>query len=233
MRVRTHSLLLLVVGAGLLAGSVPLGEALERSRPAVRDESELTLFPSGRFLREASLGHPQLVADLAWLQAVQYYGKHRQGDRRYPLSPHLFYTLTDADPHFENAYLFAALVMSEGGFLREAETLLQRGADRNPDSWKLRFELGFFQYVALKKHACAAQNFHCASHLEGAADYVGRFAAAAYERAGDPETARVLWQVMAATSDNEEIQRMAQERIADLETGDAGAQSGAAQQEVG
>lgn len=216
-----HALAYLALAVVLLTAAIPLREALAGARTPIRDQSELALFPSGQWLRELSLGHPQLLADLAWLEAIQYYGKHRQTDRRYQLSPHLFFTLTDADPQFENAYLFAALVMSEGGYLEQAEELLQRGVDRNPGSWKLRFELGFFQYVALKDYRSAAGNFYNAAHLEGAAPYAHRFAAAAYEKAGDPETAKVLWSLLAETSDNEEIRRMASERLADLEPGEA------------
>lgn len=204
----------------LLTAAIPLRDALAGARPAIDDPSELALFPSGRWLQELSLGHPQLLADVAWLEAIQYYGKHRQTDRRYPLSPHLFSILTEADPQFESAYLFAALVMSEGGFLEDAERLLQRGVDRNPDSWKLRFELGFFQYVALKDYRAAAENFYNAAQLEGAAPYAHRFAAAAYEKAGDPQTAKVLWSLLAESTDNEEVRRMAAERLAELESGE-------------
>ncbi len=218
---KTRIAALLLLAATALAVCAPLGGSLAQKQSAsreiaIRESQELELFPSGKFLREISLGHPQLLADLAWLEAIQYYGKHRLSDRRYPLSPHLFKTLIEADPHFEGAYLFAALVMAEGGYLREAEQHLQKGAAVNPHSWGLRFELGFFQYVALQDYARAAQSFHDASRLEGAAEYVGRFAAASFERAGDEETARALWGVIARSSENEEIQRMAKDRLSGL-----------------
>lgn len=209
---------LLVLAAAALIVCAPLGGRLAEGQSlsreaAIREAQELALFPSGKFLREISLGHPQLLADLAWLEAIQYYGKHRLSDRRYPLSPHLFKTLSDADPHFEGAYLFAALVMAEGGYLREAERHLQKGVAVNPLSWGLRFELGFFQYVALQDYARAAQSFYDAARLEGAAEYVGRFAAASFEQAGEQEAARALWSVIARSSENDEIRRMAKDRL--------------------
>lgn len=214
---RWHTSLTLLAGASLIALSAPLSGRLAHCRPAQTDSYELDLFPSGRFLREASLGHAQLAADLGWLTAIQYYGKHRLTDRRYPLAPHLFVTITDADPRFENAYFFGSLVLADAGFLEQAERLLRRGAERNPGSWRLRFELGFFHYVLRKAPAQAAAEFAAAADIPGAPEYTRRFAAAAFQRAGDTATARQLWQRVARESENEEIRRMADEHIASLE----------------
>lgn len=203
---------LIITGAGWLGGQ------FAASRPAVRDSAEMTFFPSGRFLREASLGHRHLAADLGWLAAIQYYGKHRRGDRRYPLAPHLFTVITEVDPHFESAYFFASLILTEAGFRRGAEALLKRGCERNPSSWRLRFELGFFHFVITRSYDLAASAFQAAAELPGAPEYPRRFAAAAYQRAGDAETARELWELLAAASENEEIRRMARERLENMET---------------
>jgi hypothetical protein len=213
--------LALVLGAGtLIVAAIPCAEQLAASRRELRDSSELALFPSGRFLREASLGHAQLAADIGWLTAIQYYGKHRRADRHYPLAPHLFATITDADPQFENAYFFGSLVLAEGGFREQAERLLRRGAERNPHSWGLRFELGFYQYVIEKSYGEAAAAFMAAAQIPGAPEYVRRFAAAAHQRSGDAATARLLWDLIARESDNEEIRRMARARVASLEGDD-------------
>ncbi len=64
----------------------------------------------------------------------------------------------------------------------------------------------------------AAAEFAAAAEIPGAPEYTRRFAAAAFQRAGDAATARHLWQVIACESENEEIRRMAAERIASLET---------------
>ena len=217
MRSWTVSLALAVGAGALIATATPLAARLAASRTALADPGELELFPSGRFLREVSLGHAQLAADLGWLTAIQYYGKHRLTDRRYPLAPHLFATITDADPRFENAYFFGSLVLADGGFREQAERLLRRGAERNPDSWRLRFELGFFHYVVNGAPAQAAAEFAAATEIPGAPEYTRRFAAAAFQRAGDAAMARRLWQLVARESQNEVIQRMAEERIAALE----------------
>lgn len=204
----------LVLAGALLACALLAAQArheVAAGKRAVRESVELLLFPSGRFLQETSLGHRQLLADMAWLTAIQYYGEHRMSDRTYPLAPHLFTVLTDADPQFENAYLFGALVMAEDKRLRRAEALLEDGLARNPDSWRLAFELGFFRYVYSKSYLSAAEAFATAARNSAAPPYTVRFAAAAYQRGGDGETAALLWRTIIATSDNEEIRRMAEE----------------------
>ncbi len=210
------SLALGVAAVGALALAAPIREELADRRVCLRDSAEMTFYPSGQFLREASLGHRQLVADFGWLAAIQYYGKHRRSDHRYPLSPKLFSVILDADPRFERAYLFASLILAEAGFTARAERMLRRGVQANPGSWRLRFELGFFHYVISRNWEKAARAFSAAAEAPGAPAMVRRFAAAAHQKAGDRDTARELWEIVARVTDNPEIRRMAEERLAKL-----------------
>lgn len=207
--------LLLLLGAGIAASGGRF--AAVRVRPA--DAAELTLFPSGAWLAEASLGYRHLVADFAWITAIQYYGRHRQADRRYPLAAHLMRIVTDADPRFESAYLFGALVLVENGQHDRAAELLAKGVRANPRSWRLWFELGFFHYIFTRSWTEATRALRIAARLPGAADYVRRLAAAAAERAGDAATAVRLWETIATESGNEEIRRIARDRLARLQSG--------------
>jgi hypothetical protein len=219
---RGATLALGLAAACCVALAAPAGRELARRRPAAAAATEFAFFPSGRLLDEMSLGHPRFTADIAWLAALQYYGKHRQTDRRYPLAPHVFEVITRADPGFRNAYLFGALVAAEDGNLEAAETLLRRGVERNPGSWELRFELGFFLYVYRHAWADAARVFQGAATLPGAPGYVERFAAATWERADRPELARLLWEQIARQTDNPEVRRIAEERGASLRRERAG-----------
>jgi len=209
----SRNIIILFGAVLILATASPLSAHLASSRNSANDNSEMRFYPSGKWLSEMSLGHCQLVADIGWLAAIQYYGKHRLSDQNYEISPKLFSVITDADPTFTNAYLFASLVMTEAGYSDQAEALLREGVCRNPDSWRLHFDLGFFYYVIEKSWEKAANEFRAASQAPGAPDYTSRFAAAAYDKAGDESTARILWEVIAIESDNEEIRRMAGERL--------------------
>jgi hypothetical protein len=212
---------LAVVAALAITLAAHAGGEFSRRQGPVTDRAELVLFPSGRMLAEMSLGHPHLLADAAWLTAIQYYGKHRQTDRRYPMAPQIFEVITQADPSFRNAYLFGALVMAEDGNPAAAEAMLRRGVERNPRSWEMHFELGFFLYVYRRSLPEAARAFECAAGLPGAPEYVRRFAAATWERAEQPEVARSLWEQVADQTDNVEVRRIAEARLQALRAGAA------------
>lgn len=212
---------LAILGVLAIALAARAGGEFSRSQGPVTDRAELVLFPSGRLLAEMSLGHPHLLADAAWLTAIQYYGKHRLSDRRYPLAPQIFEVITQADPGFRNAYLFGALVTAEDGNPGAAEALLRRGVERNPRSWEMHFELGFFLYVYRRSLPEAARAFERAAALPGAPEYVRRFAAATWERAEQPAVARLLWEQVAEQTDNAEVRRIATARLQALRTGGA------------
>ncbi len=207
----------IVGGCICLALSVLSSAALDRAVPAAPPAAEFWLFPKGKTLSVLGLGNSELVADLCWLAAVQYYGKHRLTDRRYPLAEHLFDVIVQADPLFEGAYLFGALVLAEEGRIEEAAGLLARGVEAREDSWRLPFELGFLHYVFRRDWEAAGRMFVLASQRPGAPEYVRRFAAAAYEYAGNPFVALGLWRAMERTTANEEIRRLAREHIERLE----------------
>lgn len=228
---RAAPLALVLVAVLALGLAARAGGEFARQRGPVKDPAELVLFPSGRMLAELSLGHPHLLADAAWLTAIQYYGKHRLTDRRYPLAPQIFEVITQADPTFRNAYLFGALVTAEDGNPAAAEAMLRRGAERNPQSWEIHFELGFFLYVYRRSMPEAARAFERAAELPGAPAYVRRFAAASWERAEQPEVALRLWEQIAGQTENAEVRRIAEARLQALRA--AHAPSGARQDSTG
>jgi len=206
----------------LLALAFPCGRALSRSRPILPDRSELNLFPSGPWVRPLAFGRTRLAADLAWLTAIQYYGRHRKTDRRYEHASTLFHTLTGLDPSFENAYVFGALVLSEdAGDPTGARALLREGMAKNPESWLLRFEYGFLLYVQRNDPAEAAEELHAAARMPGAPPYVARLAAFAAGASGKRDLAIELWRQVLQESPNEQIRRMARSYLRRLEAPEA------------
>ncbi|MFH1143096.1 MAG: hypothetical protein V1774_00960 [Candidatus Eisenbacteria bacterium] len=216
-RARGPALWLVLLICAFAALSAAAGGRFARTRCPVDDAVELALFPSGRLLEGLSFGRPRLMADFAWLAAIQYYGRHRQTDRRYPMADHLFRVITDCDPGFANAYLFGALILAEAGEAGPAEELLSKGMSANPGSWMLAFELGFFHYTYTHRWDDALAAFYRAAALPEAPEYVARFAAAAGEKARRPELAAQLWSMIALESENEEIRRIARDRLAALQ----------------
>ena len=185
--------------------------------PALED---LSYYPSGEFLRPATLGHAETAADLAWLRAVQYYGAHRQDSNDFQRMPHVFRILTELSPEFLPAYVFGAFSLAqEGGSFAAGEQLLLKGIEANPRSGYLAFELGFLYYVKpggrdLRK---AAEYFQMASRLPDAPEGAARFAAFAREHSGDLRVAYALWERVFQTSQNRYMRDIAERNMREIE----------------
>ncbi|MFN8546933.1 MAG: hypothetical protein U0527_02925 [Candidatus Eisenbacteria bacterium] len=211
------------MAALLLFGAREVGGRFEAARGVSPAPPELALFPTGPWVKSATLGRARLAADAAWLESIQYYGRHRKADRRYPFAQTLFTTLVGLDPRFENAYVFGALVLAEDvGRFDQARALLEQGIAANPESWRLRFELGFLCYLHGPSKSEAAMLLRRAAETEGAPESVARLAAFAATRGGDRELAVALWTEVYRATDNAEIQRIALQYLHEL-----GAPSGA------
>ena len=211
-----RGLLPLVVVAALL-GAAGLLHASFRARLAPTAADELLYYPSGVWVRQASLGYETAAADLAWLRGIQYYGEHRLTDQRFDMIGHVMGIVADLDPQFLQPYVFGAFVL--GQEMKRPErglALLERGMQENPESWLLAFETGFLYYVTFHDNETAARYFVRAARLPGHPEYVERFAAFANQRAGNDAMAILLWKRVLATG-NKYMQEVAKREIARLE----------------
>jgi hypothetical protein len=199
--------ILLIASAALvhLSDSLPGGQ---------KAGEELMYFPSGRFLKEASLGHETTVADMAWLRAIQYYGTHRQTDQVYDMAGHIFEVVTTLDPLFRNAYIFGGLVLAQdAGDVDGGVELLLKGISNLPDEWLLPFEVGFIYYICSADMEQAQRWFMEAAAKPDHPESVERFAAFCAARSGDLKTALRLWVQLYESTNNEYVRQMAERRV--------------------
>jgi hypothetical protein len=209
-----------ITGA-LLLGGVAFATARTqhyRYRPYLHESLYL---PTGGFLTEASLGYKQLVADLVWFSAVQYYGEYRKGDHSLTYFEGLIDIVTALDPHFTFAYVFGAWVMSEdlGDFERGA-AILRRGMAKNPTSWELPFEIGFLNFANRVDYGIAGRYLDLASRMPNAPERARRFAAFVYQRAGEEDSAIRLWQAYKEYTDDPYLKEMADRYLEKLKRGE-------------
>lgn len=213
--------LLAAWAAALASGALAfaLADAGYRNVPRSALLEELSYYPSGQFLRPATLGHAETAADLAWLRAVQYYGEHREKDNRFDHMPHVFDILTSLAPRFEQAYVFGGFAMGQEGFrFKEAEALMLKGIEANPRSATLAFELGFLYYVKTggRDLRRAAEAFELAARLPNAPPQAARFAAFARQNAGDLRVAYLMWDNVYRTSANSYLREMAERKMNEI-----------------
>ena len=210
---------LLAWGVAMAAGAATLLLSVTASRSLTRPEplEELSYYPSGAFLRPATLGHAETAADLAWLRAVQYYGEHRRSDNRFVRMEHVFDILTSLSPRYRSAYVFGSFALAqEGRNFAAAERLMQRGLERNPNSGPLAFEAGFLYYVKpggrdLRR---AAEYFELAALQPDAPPQSARFAAFTRQASGELEVAYALWSGVLHDSPNAYLRQMAEREMA-------------------
>jgi hypothetical protein len=206
------------LAALLLAGAGFVDAVAKRARPSERVD-ELLYYPSGRMVREASLGYETAAADVAWLRSIQYYGEHRMTDNRFDRIQHVMEIVAALDPAFLQPYVFGGFVLAQEMHDPEAGlALLMRGLYANPESWDLAFEIGFLHYVCRHDYAAASTYFTMASRMPGHPEYVERFAAFATQRAGNDALAILLWKRVLATG-NRYMQDVARREIARLSGG--------------
>jgi tetratricopeptide (TPR) repeat protein len=122
--------------------------ASQQSRDAIQqDTSEDATLDT--FAKLPDFGNRNLIADFLWLRFTQYFGdtplRVKSG---YGLSYKYLKTVTDKDPHFENAYRVANLAVAyRMGRPDLADALLAKGIQQNPDSYLLWQTRGFLHFL--------------------------------------------------------------------------------------
>jgi TPR repeat protein len=202
----------IVVGACLHELARHAYDTLPRPHPL----EELSYYPSGQFLRPATLGHAEAAADLSWLRAVQYYGEHRRSDNRFSRMAHVFDILTTLSPTFVPSYVFGAFALAqEGGQFQAAERLMLKGLAANPTSAELAFKLGFLYYVRPggRDLPRAAEYFELSARLPNPPPQARRFAAFCRQHGGELPVAYALWEGVYRETRNRYLRAMAEREM--------------------
>ncbi len=206
-----------------VAGSMAVWVGAQRTTDAVRTtwppQYPLLFLPNGRYLAAASLGFRTVLADVIYLWSIQYYGHRRTPEGRRYLR-HIFETITDLDPAFIDAYTTGALVMaSDMSDPALAIELLERGIERNPDSWVLPREAGWYSYMEVQDYAAAERYFELATQKPDAPSWVARLRAHMVVEQGDLLSAILLWEQIRDEAEQEGDERaaaIAGQRVPDL-----------------
>src|SRR5262245_24664528 len=231
-KVTTLAALLVVV---LFAGSVLTLQKVKEARGKEATLEEILYVPSGKTLKRMSLGYHNLLADIYWTRAVQYFGNQHekvvaspeeQNSTRYDLLYPLLDITTDLDPHLIPAYQSGSIFLSirppgGAGQPDKAVTLVKKGIRENPTHWRLYFTLGFIHYQDRRDYRAAQEAFEKGSEVPGALPWMKVMAARMAEHARDVNTALVLWKGVYDMSSDKMVKQTALEHIASLQV-DAG-----------
>jgi tetratricopeptide (TPR) repeat protein len=212
----------------LAAAAIPPTQRhLDRTLGEFRAQDEVLYLWSGKQLKRLVPGFEHLAADIYWLRTVQYFGGRRvfaEGknfDLLYPLVD----ITTTLDPRLEIAYRYGAIFLAEGrpvgaGRPRDAVAILERGAQANPNDWRLRNQLGFFYYLFLKDPRKAAEVMLEASRIPGSAYWLKTTAADILGKGGERAAARAMWRDMYEHSPEEPLRNNAKTHLTLLDAAD-------------
>lgn len=214
----TVLLLCLLLAASMVAW-IGAQRSVDRIRNAWPVQYPLLLLPNGRYLSAASLGYEVLLADLIYLWSIQYYGYRRTPEgRRYVWQ--IYTTIADLDPSFLDAYTTGALMMAQDmGNPEMAVELLDLGIERNPDSWLLPVDAGWYSYMNLEDPEAAERYFEIAAQKPDAPGWAARLRVHMVAEQGDLLAAVRLWEEVLEESEaagDEYGAGIARQRVPDL-----------------
>jgi tetratricopeptide (TPR) repeat protein len=210
----------------LIVASIPFQRRIDDIRGRFRSIKE-TLYFSSSTLRRMSLGYNDLLADIYWLRALQYFG----GKRFEGADPGLLYKyfdiLTDLDPKFVNAYRYGGTFLAEPppfglGDIERGMKLFDKGRINNPDNFRIPVEQGFVYYLNLKDYKKASELFKEASDKPGLSDLrrasLQGMAASALVKGGNRELSRQIWKYIYENTPDEGRKDFALLNLKELDT---------------
>jgi hypothetical protein len=104
---------------------------------------ELLYLPNEHLLSHFTGGLSSVVADLIWIQCVQYTAAEAKGMRSFAWLQHMLDTVVRLDPHFVDAYRYGGVFLAALKADSDAGVkFLQRGIVANPHAWELPYEAG-------------------------------------------------------------------------------------------
>lgn len=146
-----------------------------------------------------ALGYDQMVASVLWLRVIQVFGAKLQHVRENPRELHaienLFWTITELDPRFIEAYRFGNFILGdEGGDQEAALRLLDRGIVRNyKRTYSLPYEAIFICLVSLEDYDRARYYLRPTLRARDCPEYVARIENYIEAKKGNYEIALERW----------------------------------------
>lgn len=181
---------------------------------------QLAYYSSGKFIRITGPTFTSAIADIAWMQIIQYYGEEYQGNNDFHHLKKILFTLVDIDPNFTTPYTVGAFLLIDNlNDYESALELLDRGISQNSDKWEFLFTKGFILWILGNHHNNTEEKeifffkarrlFYLASLNPDAPDYIFTFAAAAAKKEGEHLLSAKLWLVYYNNSPLEEQKKLA------------------------
>jgi len=167
----------------LLAGYQILLTNLNTQRSLYLEKDYINLTLPSQFTGPMALEFKGLTSDILLFKFMTFVGSRTDkiatfGEEQWGHINTTLQTITDLDPYFWDAYLFAEMFLAlQAGRIKDANHLLQKARKNIPNEWRVPFYIGFNHYYFQKDYKQAAAYFMEASKLPGAQSYLANLAA--------------------------------------------------------
>ncbi len=203
----------LTVFAALIFAIAVAGIRLDR--PAERPDGgdEPVYLPRAEYLRPMSLGWQNALADLLWFRTISYFGQHYRSDRVYPWLAAMCDLVTDLDPRALHVYRFAGVILPwEAEQVDAGIRLLEKGLQRFPDAWLLRYYLGFNYFFFKGDYERALAHLRYAMATPGAHPEIARLASVLAAHQYGPETTLAFLAQLHGDVDSAEVRQVIEDQ---------------------
>lgn len=176
-------------------------QQVQRERQLRASQATLFFLPPAKALRLAVLDFDNLAADLIWVKTILYFSEQFMGRRDFRYLERLLNLITDLDPRFEKAYIWAsAAFVYNGNLIRRANIeasnrILLKGWDYyneslvkwriSDDFWRIPFSIGFNYAIELRDKVKGAPYLRAASMFPQTPEYMRTMAATFLRKSGD------------------------------------------------
>jgi tetratricopeptide (TPR) repeat protein len=191
-----------------------------RTDLGVQGRKKLHLVPPLEFSRLISLGHPAFLADLYFSRVLTYVGS-QTWDRTFKPNSDWAYgmmnLITDLDPHYYQAYLFAGLgLIHEPDDVKRAKIIIDKGMAYFPDDWHLPFWVGYYHYAMLEDYETASEYLWQAMNKPNAPTSMLATMISAFKKGGDFAKAIKALEVMVEATQEGHVRDVLSKKLVQL-----------------
>jgi len=172
--------------------------------------------PNPAIVKIAAMGYHTMVADIYWLEAIQYYSESVTQDFVPNDLYHLTDFITDLDPNFCMAYYFGGQNMMVGDVdPRKVVEILEKGKKHCPQDYRPPFLLGYCYFFYLHEPDKSADNMELAAKKRDL-PYLALLASRIRSESGRLETGVSFLEEMIRQTKDERARENYRQRIAEI-----------------
>jgi hypothetical protein len=197
----------------------------QRRMDALREETfdhELLYLPNEKLLDSFTAGLSSVVADLLWLQCIQYTAEEFKGDFKFVWLDHMLKTITRLDPYFTDVYQRGGVLLAMLKHDDDASIeLLKSGIPHNPTRWELPFEIARTYILNRKDDVNGARYLAMAAATGDPPLFVIEWAKNTQMRHNLYDVERGMWLDIAEKSGDENMRETALRKLVEVDLREA------------